>query len=111
MKAFTLFRFPVLVLCLGGALFLCPASKAQSEVSPDHFDGTDSWAVAAKAPVHKLVAAKPNPALSASRARNRKAGSAAPVEIAARQDASSPAQPNALVAREKSAAPPKQEKQ
>ena len=36
----------MLLLGLGGMLALTPSARAQSEVSPDHFDGTDSWAVA-----------------------------------------------------------------
>ena len=38
-------------LVLGSALILAPQSRAQSEVAPDHFDGTDSWARAASAKV------------------------------------------------------------
>jgi hypothetical protein len=33
---------------MGTALLLSPTCKAQSEVSPDHFDGTDSWATASR---------------------------------------------------------------
>lgn len=40
------------MLGLGGALLIAPQARAQSEVASDHFDGTDSWAIA--------LAAKPN---------------------------------------------------
>ncbi|HTT34124.1 MAG TPA: hypothetical protein VMH48_11025 [Methylomirabilota bacterium] len=46
MKYLTSFKLPLLLLVAGAALLCAPSCKAQSEVSPDHFDGTDSWAVA-----------------------------------------------------------------
>ena len=63
MKHFILLRLTVLLLGLGGALVLTPACKAQSEISPDHFGGTDSWATAARA-VH---AQQQNPAIIAGK--------------------------------------------
>jgi hypothetical protein len=42
-----MFRIPVVLLGFGAALVLAPASRAQSEVAPDHFDGNDSWAAQA----------------------------------------------------------------
>jgi hypothetical protein len=50
MKLFSISRLSIVVVCLGGALLVAPQSRAQSEVAPDHFDGTDPWAAAAKAP-------------------------------------------------------------
>lgn len=41
----------MLLLALGGAILLVPQARAQSDVAPDHFDGTDSWAAAAVAKV------------------------------------------------------------
>lgn len=52
-------------LALTAAALLVSPCKAQSEISPDHFDGTDAWAAAAQTPAHaKLVssAAKATPA-------------------------------------------------
>jgi hypothetical protein len=46
MKAPAMFKILMLLLGFGGMLALTPCARAQSEVSPDHFDGTDSWAVA-----------------------------------------------------------------
>jgi hypothetical protein len=60
-KSFVLFKLALATFGIGAALLLTPACKAQSEISPDHFDGTDSWAVAAQtvhAPVQKLRVAK-----------------------------------------------------
>jgi hypothetical protein len=53
------------ILGLGFMALLTPSVAAQQEIDPDHFDGTDSWAVAAarKAPTEKskfsTVAAHP----------------------------------------------------
>lgn len=51
MKPFNFYRLPMLLVTLGGALLLVPQARAQSEIAPDHFDGTDSWAAAATAKV------------------------------------------------------------
>ena len=63
MKRFILLKLSVLLLGIGGALVLTPSCKAQSEISPDHFDGTDSWAMSARQ-VHvqsqEQLVAKPN---------------------------------------------------
>lgn len=49
--------------------FLAPRCKAQSEVSPDHFDGTDSWVVAPSA----LHPAKPAASAEKVAARTQQA--------------------------------------
>ena len=63
MNRFILLKLSVLLIGIGAALVLTPACQAQSEISPDHFDGTDSWATAAR-PAHlqpqKQPAAKPS---------------------------------------------------
>jgi hypothetical protein len=58
MKSFNFCKLPLVLLALGGVLTLAPGARAQSEVAPDHFDGTDSWAAAAsaKAPAAKSKA-------------------------------------------------------
>jgi len=52
MKPFIISKLSIVLLCWGGTLLLSPQSRAQSDIAPDHFDGTDSWAAAtaAKAP-------------------------------------------------------------
>jgi hypothetical protein len=50
MKPFIISKLSIVLLCLGGTLLLSPQSRAQSDIAPDHFDGTDSWAAAPKAP-------------------------------------------------------------
>ena len=62
MKRFVLLKLAVLTFGVGAALILTPSCKAQSEISPDHFDGTDSWATSARsahAQPQKQAAAKP----------------------------------------------------
>src|SRR5579859_5980094 len=83
MKSFTVYRLPAFLLCLGGALILAPASRAQSEVAPDHFDGTDSWAAAAaaKVPTKKT---QPQPSAAPS-ARSNKPAAPSLQPIAARE--------------------------
>jgi hypothetical protein len=46
MKSFDSCKLPLVLLALGGVLVLAPGARAQSDVAPDHFDGTDSWASA-----------------------------------------------------------------
>lgn len=60
MKSFSFCRLPIIVLCLGGVLVLAPQSRAQSDVAPDHFDGTDSWATAASAKATSQKAHQPS---------------------------------------------------
>jgi hypothetical protein len=55
MKSFIMWKMPILVGGLGAALLLSPSCKAQSEIAPDHFDGTDSWETA-----YRTAAPKPN---------------------------------------------------
>ena len=81
MKGFILLKLSVLLLGVGGALLLSPACRAQSEISPDHFDGTDSWAVAANtvhAPAQKQAIAKASP-----KEKSQKAAQGSAVQLAA----------------------------
>lgn len=84
-KPFVLFKLAILGFGIGAALLLTPACKAQSEISPDHFDGTDSWAVAAqavRAPVQKPSVAKASlPAKSKRTAQNSLFQLAAPAQF------------------------------
>src|SRR5260370_34265662 len=94
MKPFSLLKIPVILLGLGAALLLTPACKAQSEVAPDHFHGTDAWEAAA----HKPLAAKTKPASASTlvQAQNENAGSSATVQLPAALDPSNPPRPDAL---------------
>jgi len=55
MKSLASFKMCVTLVGLAAGLFFSPACKAQSEIAPDHFDGTDSWEVAAH---HKVTRSK-----------------------------------------------------
>jgi hypothetical protein len=60
MKSFSLLKIAVPLLGFGALLLFTPSCRAQSEVSPDHFDGTDSWETAARTPAsHATHAAAP----------------------------------------------------
>ena len=83
-KPFVLFKLALVAFGIGTALLVTPACKAQTEISPDHFDGTDSWAVSAQtvhAPVQKLSVAKAS--LSAKR---RKTAQNSPFQLAAARE-------------------------
>jgi hypothetical protein len=49
----------MIVLGFAAAMLIAPQCRAQFEIDPDHFDGTDSWQAAALAKVH---VPKTNPA-------------------------------------------------
>ena len=83
MKPFAFYKLPIVLLCLGGALVLAPQSRAQSEIAPDHFDGTDSWAAASvKATAQK---AWQQSATVTSQARDNKSAAPALQPVAARE--------------------------
>jgi len=75
------------------ALLWAPACKAQSEVSPDHFDGTDSWAAAAQAP--HPVKLKHGDAVSTLQTQARKLPQTPPLQLASSREASKPARRDA----------------
>ena len=84
MKPFSLLKIPVLLAGFGALLFFAPACKAQSEISPDHFDGTDTWEIAARKPVAQKAALQPG----LYQAQNKKADSSAGLKLAAVREAS-----------------------
>jgi hypothetical protein len=51
----SLLKISILGFGFAGVALLAPACRAQTEIDPDHFDGTDSWALAA---ARKALAAK-----------------------------------------------------
>lgn len=97
MKPFGLLRLAV-VSCGLCALFAFPsACKAQSEVNPDHFDGTDPWEAAAQ----KSHAAKPAQVRTALQANPKKPGPTAMVQLAATRELSMPARHDAVAIQDK----------
>ena len=105
MKHFTLLKLSALVFGIGAALVLPPACKAQSEVSPDHFDGTDSWATRARpiqAQLQKQPASKPS-----LQAKSRREAKGSSFQLAADREVSKPMSREAVAVdrKRKSAAP------
>ena len=47
MKSLASLKMCVTLVGFAAGLVFSPACKAQSEIAPDHFDGTDSWEAAA----------------------------------------------------------------
>jgi hypothetical protein len=94
MKPFTISKLSIVLLCLGGSLLLSPQSRAQSEIAPDHFDGTDSWAAAAS-PKATASKAKSNSATASLQAQSTKPASPALQPIAARE-VTTPSRSNAI---------------
>jgi hypothetical protein len=85
-KLFSLFKIPTIVLGFGALVVFAPTCKAQSEVSPDHFDGTDAWEIAARKPVG--AKAKAAPAIGSYQARNKKTGSEGTIQLASARELS-----------------------
>ncbi len=99
MKLFSLLKIPTIVVGFGALLFLAPTCKAQSEVSPDHFDGTDPWEIAARKP----VASKAKPALATGsyQAQNKKTGLGANLQLASAREVSKPTPRDAVAVQDK----------
>lgn len=74
-KALNISKLAVILIGLGGSLALAPQSRAQSEIAPDHFDGTDSWAVAASP---KISAPRPKPRPASTTLQTKGSSSATP---------------------------------
>jgi len=105
-----LFKSALVAFGIGAALLLTPACKAQSEISPDHFDGTDSWAVAAHvvhAPAQKLTGAR-----ASGSAKSQKTARNSPFQLAAAREISKTVSQDIVAVEPRpNAAPRKPEKQ
>src|SRR3974377_1367377 len=89
MKSVIFLKLPILLCALVGAVVLVPSAKAQSEINPDHFDGTDSWDTRTKAE----VAAKSHQAPEAAPAQTQNKKPTATVELAVANARPNPAPP------------------
>lgn len=103
MKPFSLLKIPVLLAGFGALLFFAPACKAQSEINPDHFDGTDTWEIAARKPAAQRAAQLQG----LSQAQNNKANSAASLKLAAVREGLNAARDKAVAIPDKPKAVPK----
>jgi len=97
MKSFSLLKIPMMLGGLGAILLFAPHCKAQSEVSPDHFDGTDSWEIAARTAVATKI--KPAPSNALYQAQNKKAG--ATMQLAAAREVTKVPPRNAVALQDK----------
>jgi DsbC/DsbD-like thiol-disulfide interchange protein len=97
MKPFGLLRLAV-VSCGFCALLCFPsACKAQSEVNPDHFDGTDPWEAAAQ----KAHPVKPKPAQVRTALQSNPKKPGATVQLATKREFSSPAHHDVVAVEDK----------
>jgi hypothetical protein len=99
MKPFSLLKIPTLLVGFGALLLFSPSCKAQSEVSPDHFDGTDPWEIAARRPV--AAKTKPATATGSYQAQNKKAGSGANLQLAAVHEVTKPSSHKTVAVQDK----------
>jgi hypothetical protein len=102
-------KLPLLVLGMGAALLFTPACKAQSEVNPDHFDGTDFWARGAQtahAPAQKHTVVK-----ASVQEKSQKANQGSTLQLAAVREASKPANREAAADRKRKPAADNPQKQ
>jgi hypothetical protein len=97
----------VLLVGAGGAFLFAPQSRAQSEVAPDHFDGTDSWAAAA---VTKVPAPKQKSHLAAVLVAQSTKPATAQFQPVAAREVSAPNHTSARVNKKRKPAAPKSNK-
>jgi hypothetical protein len=90
MKPFRLLKLPMILVGFGALAASAPSCKAQSEVSPDHFDGTDGWETAARKPL--LPANKATKPSVMYQAQNKKAS--ASVQLASAREIVNPMEQN-----------------
>lgn len=110
MKRFIFLKLSLLLFSVAAALVLTPACKAQSEISPDHFDGNDVWATAAQ-PAHVLPQKQPvaKPSLQA---KSQKAAQGSAFQLAAAREVTKPVRREVVaIDRKRKPATPSSEKQ
>jgi hypothetical protein len=71
MRSLALFKIFAVLVAVAACLVFSPTSKAQSEIAPDHFDGTDSWEAAAR---HKVDGSKSQHEGAATQANRHELG-------------------------------------
>jgi hypothetical protein len=98
MKPFSLLKVSMLLVGFGAVLLFAPACKAQ-EVSPDHFDGNDSWEIAARKPVAAKAKSAAN--VGTYQARNQKTSAGPSLQMAAAREVTKSAPRTAVALRDK----------
>lgn len=99
MKSFSFLKLPVLLLGLGACVVFAPVCKAQAEVNPDHFDGTESWSVAAP---RSVPVAKSNhlPSAAPLQAKNEKTAGPT-LKLSSARDVQNPLGPEGVAIQDK----------
>jgi hypothetical protein len=99
MKSFAMLKMAVALLGFGALLAFTPSCRAQSEINPDHFDGTDSWEVAARTPAPHAAASRAsrNQQAQNKQAQSKPASKSSTFQLAAERQSSAP-QPHDAVA-------------
>lgn len=100
MKAFIMWKLPILLGSFAAALIFSPACKAQSEISPDHFEdrNTEPFARPANVLVPDTSKASQKPVAAQVRASN--SGASQTKQLVAVRN-SKPAEPNAVALQDK----------
>jgi hypothetical protein len=98
MKSFSLLKMAVTLLGFGVVLTFTPSCRAQSEINPDHFDGSDSWEVAAKTPApHALHLRAPKGQQAQNKqAQSKSARASSTFQLAAERQSSAPQRHDAV---------------
>jgi len=107
MKSFGALRIWMPFLGLGAVLALAPQSRAQADVSPDHFDENG----VSDAPVKPAVAKAKPAAGSTTQAHNPKTGAHATSQAASNKKPAAAQQPALVAVNDKRKAPAQKPKQ
>lgn len=73
MKLYPTLRILAPMIGFGAFLIFVPSARAQADVAPDHFDGTDPWEIALAAKSHRATPSNAKPATLASAGRQQSA--------------------------------------
>jgi hypothetical protein len=98
MKSFGMLKMAVLLAGFGAVLVLAPSCRAQSEINPDHFDGSDSWELAARTPAPHAVTsrASSNQQAQNKQAQSKSASASSTFQLAAERQSSAPQRHDAI---------------
>jgi len=98
MKSFSLLKMAIIGLGFGAVLVFTPSCRAQSEVSPDHFDGTDSWETAVRTPAPHALR---SPASKNQLAKTKPASAKSTLQLASDRQRSAPQRHDAVAVPDK----------
>jgi hypothetical protein len=103
MKSFGMLKMAVALLGFGAVLLIAPSCRAQSEINPDHFDGSDSWEVAARTPAPHAVTSRAsrNQQAQGKQARSKPASASSTFQLAAERQSSAPQRHDAVATPDK----------